>query len=461
MIIRRLLALAAGAAVCCAATAAPARAQTLAAAPGAQVTVLTPRPGFFNEPSVAINPINPNQVAAAFQSPAAVSYSQDAGAHWQASRGVAPSNYAVSGDVSITYDILGHLILCYIAFDKLGTPEYWARGATRNGVFARRSLDGGKTWGPNAAAIDEQPTRPLMPFEDKPYIMADNNPSSPYAGSLYVGWTEFTLTKSVILFSRSTDGGITWSPPHEISTASGYPRDDNGALEGFAATVGPDGTVYAVWSNANSVVLATSADGGRTFTASRKILDVAPPYFEIEELKRTNGFPQISADQRTGRIFITWSDYRNGDVDVFCSTSPDRGATWSRPVRVNDDALHNGADQFFQWLAVDPADGSANVVFYDRRADPRNHSATITLARSTDGGQTFKNYGWMDKPFDADGQFIGDYTGIAALNGRVYGVWAITARRRRTRRAAARPEASPAVATIVQAGIADFRSPAK
>lgn len=122
---------------------------------------------------------------------------------------------------------------------------------------------------------------------------------------------------------------------------------------------------------------------------------------------------------------MTWSDYRNGDVDVFCSSSKNRGKTWSPAVRVNSDPLHNGADQFFQWMAVDPADGSMNVVFYDRRADAENRKSTITLARSTDGGKTFANYAWNAEPFDAEGVFMGDYTGIAAFNGRVYGIWTI------------------------------------
>jgi hypothetical protein len=91
---------------------------------------------------------------------------------------------------------------------------------------------------------------------------------------------------------------------------------------------------------------------------------------------------------------------------------------------VNNDPLHNGADQFFQWLAVDPSDGAANVVFYDRRADPNNRALSVVLARSTDGGQSFANYTWAIPPFDPEGNFIGDYSGIAALNGRVYAVWA-------------------------------------
>jgi BNR/Asp-box repeat len=442
--------------------------QGLLPPPGAQVVTISARPGRFNEPSVAINPKNPNQIVAAFQSPATVSYSQDGGANWQIAAGTAADDYKVSGDVSITYDILGHAILCYIAFDKLGTARYWAHGATRNGVFVRRSLDGGKTWDAHAVAVDDQPTRPQMPFEDKPYLVADNNRDSPFAGNLYLGWTEFSLTKSIILFARSTDGGITWSLPYEISTHEGIPRDDNGAVEGFDAVAGPDGTVYTVWADDTGLAMAVSHDGGLTFRPSHKILELPASYFKVEDVERSDGFPQIGIDPRTQTLFVTWADYRNGDVDVFCSTSHDRGATWTEPVRVNDDPIHDGTDQFFQWLALDPTDGSANVVFYDRRADPDNRVALITLARSTDGGQTFKNYAWTQAPFSpTDDQFIGDYTGLAAFGGRVYGAWtyapvpAGNRRRPRSELRRNRSMANRAAPTIVQLGMADFRSPAK
>ncbi|MGA8025037.1 MAG: sialidase family protein [Candidatus Acidiferrales bacterium] len=391
--------------------------------PNAKVLALNPTPGRYTEPAIAINPKNPNQIAAAFQVPASIAYSEDSGATWQIAKHTAPENYAISGDVSLTYDAKGHAILCYIAFDKLGTSQYWAHNATRNGIFIRRSLDGGKTWESNAISVDEQPTRKIMPFEDKPYIVADNNPQSPYKGNLYIGWTEFTLEKTAILFSRSTDGGKTWSPPQEISTHEGLPRDDTGAVEGFTATAAADGTLYAAWADGSTIAMTTSKDGGATFGPSRAILDTAPSYYGVEAVERANGFPQLGLDPTTNRLFLTFSDYRNGDVDVFCSTSIDRGAAWSPATRVNSDPLHNGADQFFQWLAVDPADGSANVVFYDRRHDPNNRAVSVVLARSTDGGQTFTNYAWPTAPFDPEGNFIGDYSGIAALQGKVYAVW--------------------------------------
>jgi len=42
-----------------------------------------------------------------------------------------------------------------------------------------------------------------------------------------------------------------------------------------------------------------------------------------DTLERANGFPQIAIDPKSRRLYVTWTDYRNGDLDVFCSTSTD------------------------------------------------------------------------------------------------------------------------------------------
>ena len=414
-------------------------------APGATLTTISPEPGTWTEPGVSVNPLDPRQVVVVFQYTAQAAYSQDAGHTWHLATGVSLPQYRMSGDVSTVFDNKGHAFLACIAFDKLGTTNYWAHGATRNGIYIRRSLDGGATWEPEVHPVAVQTTSPGIPFEDKPYIVADTS-KSPYAGNLYIGWTRWTLTDSRMLFSRSTDDGLTWSEPIEISQVRGLPRDDNGALEGFDGVVGPDGTLYAVWTLTDHIVFTESHDGGRTFSRTRNIVTTAPTMFDIADLERANGFPQIAIDPRGGPhggpLYVTWSDYRNGGVDVFCIVSRDHGRSWSAPVRVNNDPIHDGADHFFQWLAVDPLSGEVNVVFYDRREDPADKVQIVALARSSDGGASFANYAWTTTPFHSEGVFMGDYLGLAAWGDRVYGAWPV------------RPGTEDK--TSLQIGVADF-----
>ncbi|HEV3036760.1 MAG TPA: sialidase family protein [Candidatus Angelobacter sp.] len=395
--------------------------QQLSAPPQLHLADLMEKPGYFNEPSIAVNPEDPQELAVAWQVAASVAYSSDGGKTWITAAGTAPKDYRVSGDVSITYDASGHAILCYIAFDKLGTSQYWAHGATRNGVFVRRSLDGGKTWESDAIAVISHETTPGIPFEDKPYIVADTT-TSPHKGNLYIGWTQFTLSASELLFSRSTDAGKTWSKPITLSSVPGLPRDDNGALEGFHGAVGPDGTLYTVWADREGIMMATSHDGGVTFTKDHRIIKTGPAYFTVEGVSRSDGFPQIGVNPANGKLYVAWSDFNNGDVDVFVSSSTDHGRSWSAPIRVNNDPVHNGTDQFFQWMAVDPISGAVNVIFYDRRGD--NKATTVTLGRSTDDGKTFNNWTFDSQAFETSGDFVGDYLAIAAHGNKVFGAWA-------------------------------------
>jgi hypothetical protein len=216
--------------------------------------------------------------------------------------------------------------------------------------------------------------------------------------------------------------------------------------------------LYAVWSQDNNIMLTLSRDGGKTFSRARAIVHTAPTIFAIETLDRANGFPQIAIDPKSKRLYVAWSDYRNGDLDIFCLSSADGGRTWTQAMRVNNDDVHNGAEQFFQWLAVDPTDGTVNLLFYDRRGDPRNRKQIVVLARSSDGGRSFANYAWTEEPFEAGDVFFGDYTAIAAFGGRVYGAWTEKPNRPPDSDPITEDEKSKRHGTVVKVGVADFRN---
>ena len=431
-------------------------------APHRHVTTVSPPDIRANEPSIAVNPNKPNQVVAAFQ-PAGIAYSTDGGQTFALADLPAIEGWRGGGDVSVSFDNKGNVYLATLHFEKLGSASYWGHGAGRNGIFVRRSGDGGKTWDKDAARVKAfEKEEPNMPMEDMPRVFADSRPGSPYAGNVYVGWIEWQIDRSVILFARSVDGGKTFEQPQRISTHDGLPRDDNGGLVGFVGVVGADGTIYAIWNDGTTIAFTQSHDGGKTFAPSRSVIDVAPPYFGgaggIPGVSRAMGFPQIGVGRREGKraepLYLSWSDYRNGDVDVFCVTSTDHGRTWSKPVRVNNDAIHDGIDQFFQWMAVDPESGDVYVQFYDRRDDPANRKTGVTIARSSDGGKTFTNYAWEDIPFETPRPaFLGDYTWLAAYRRRVYGIWTEALPATGTEQSTGQP---PRPATAVRVGFADF-----
>ena len=427
--------------------------------PGAHVLQVSPSGGHYSEPGIALNPNNPKQIvvvmqgAEKVQGTATAAYSVDGGSLFHLAASAGPKDWKVAGDVSIALDNKGRAYLCYLAFDKLGTAAYWAHNSGRNGIFVRRSPDGGKTWDTKAVAVKAFAASGThdVPFEDEPRIFADTQPTSPYSGDLYVGWVEWQIKQSIMLFSRSSDGGQTWSEPIRISTHAGLPRDDNGSLGGFVVAIAPDGTLYALWADGDSLVLTESHDGGKTFSASRPVVETGPPYFgETPAVSRVEGFPQIALDPQGRTLYACWSDYTNGDIDVFLSRSADLGHSWSKPARVNDDPIHDGADQFFQWMTVDPKTGAIYVEFYDRRNDPANISIQVTLARSTNGGRTFTNYAWTRTAFNPDKAFLGDYTWMTAYDNHVYAAWTAAVPGVKTAGSTA------AATTVIQVGTADF-----
>ncbi len=425
-------------------------------APGRHVVTITPPGATGSEPCIAVDPNDPDRVVAGAGG-RWFAYSTDGARTFTPVRPAGESGRA-GGDCSLAFDDQGQVFLSFLWIERNGLPGYWGHGPGANGVFVRRSPDGGETW-------DEQETserswngdeRQIW-LEDMPRIWSDAQPKSPYKGNLYTAWIEWQLTQSVVLFSRSTDHGKSWSTPIQISTIPGWPRDDNGAVVGIIGTVAPDGTQYVVWNQGLNVTLAVSHDGGKTFEPSGPIFDVGPPYFggavSIPGLSRAMGFPQIGVDNQNGTLYVTWSDFRNGDVDVFIRRSEDHGKTWTHLSRVNDDPVHDGGDQFLQWMAVDPVDGSVYVQFYDRRQNPGSLETRVTLARSVDGGRTFKNYEWSETPFSGQNMFLGDYVWMTARDGKVYGVWAEGAPADYKVDGPARPGRTP---TIIKVGTARF-----
>lgn len=392
------------------------------------------------EVSIAINPANTDHiVAVSLQAmkpgaPARISNfsyaSLDGGRTWRTVP-VPNDHRRVHGDDAVTIARDGTIYHSYIAFDGIRVPR---PDRASSGIYVRTSRDG-IDWNAPVPVIDHINT--AIPFEDKPWIGVDDAEESPHRGNVYVVWTRFDEYgsadpehKSHIWFARSRDGARSFTPPVRVSDTPGDAKDSDGTVEGVVPSIGLAGEVYLAWAGPRGLVFDRSLDGGYTFGRDVVVTTLVGGWdLPQPGITRHNGMPVTAVDHsrgpNRGTIYINWIDERHGDADVFIVSSRDRGATWSPPVRVNDDPKGNTRPQLFTWMAVDPADGSVNVVFLDRRDTQGTHNA-VTVARSVDGGKTFVNHRVNRPPFPSnDGVFYGDYLGIDAHGGRVVAAYPV------------------------------------
>jgi hypothetical protein len=157
------------------------------------------------------------------------------------------------------------------------------------------------------------------------------------------------------------------------------------------------------WEDPFALVVTTSGDGGRSFGRGVELESGVVPTRRF--LVFLPEFPSLAAAPG-GRLYVAWADGRNGDEDVFLRRSDDGGRTWSGPVRVNDNRTGDGTSQYLPRVATAPS-GRVDVAFLDRRRDRRDVRTDAFLARSGDGGRSYRNVRVSSKSFDSRvGPFI-------------------------------------------------------
>jgi len=305
------------------------------------------------------------------------------------------------------------------------------------------SSNNGVNWTTSQAGPNPSSSADLL---DKNHMTADKTVGSPYENRLYNAWTAFVTgspNNEMIELVWSSNNGLTWSTPKNISAAVASGSHD----QGINLSTGPNGEVYAAWAiydawpgGEDAIGFAKSTDGGVNWAPATRAYSALN--FGIRgNLKptsiRVSSFPSMAVDRTNGpgrgTIYITWPQRgvapAGSDPDIVMMKSTDGGTTWSAPVRVNNDPLNNGKDQYYPWMTVDQTTGHVYSVWYDSR-DMSNDSASVYMARSTDYGQTFENIKISDSKFKPKaisglaGGYQGDYIGITAKDNNVWAYWA-------------------------------------
>ncbi|MCE1164782.1 MAG: T9SS type A sorting domain-containing protein [Bacteroidetes bacterium] len=371
------------------------------------------------EESITINTRNTNQLVIGVNTmnitPSAMGYyySSNGGYNW--SGNYIMSSYGQYGsDPCVITDTSG-------AFYYFGLGNWRIPPPNLDKILCTKSINGGLNW------TDACQLALLTPkMDDKEYACVDFSGGSPYVNYIYITWTLFdtynsynTNDSSNIYFSRSTNSGITFSAPVRINKQAGNCRDSSLTVEGAVPCTGPNGEIYVSWGGNNVISFDRSTNGGVTW-----LDDDITVTQQLGGWAGGNAFPitacDISNSPYRGNVYICFTDKRSGagDKDVWVVRSTNSGTNWNNPVRVNNDGP--GYQEYLPWMCVDQVTGYIYVVYYDDHYDYPLYN--VTLARSTNGGASFKNVKISSTSSLLNG-YIGDYIGVTAHDNKVRAVW--------------------------------------
>jgi hypothetical protein len=387
------------------------------------------------ETDIAFNPLDPENLVAA-QNDSRVGFNQtgidwsiDTGEHWgdllppfrgklnnpaaqEPLPGVDPNRHTVLGgpgtlhtydaasDPGLAFDSQGRVIYSAVAFDVNSAANMVFVTVSPPGAGGSFFLDIPAESRRFIVAEDNNPNV----AHDKPFITADQSPSSPNRDNVYVTWTLFRFgcgvtgagfCESPVFGAMSTDHGLTWSTPELVSGANPslcvfgdfFTEDPSDASlcnfdQGSDPAVLPNGDLVVAFINNNTRGIngqqlavtchptGSSPEGTAHLNCDRptKIGDdivTGQPLCDFGRgpepcipgtFVRTNDFPRIAVNTENGHLFVVWSDYRNGEYDVQLSRSTNGGERWSQSVTVNPDF---GLDHYFP--AVDVAERTSST----------------------------------------------------------------------------------------------------
>ena len=339
-----------------------------------------------NEPSIAIDPRNLSRIVIGWRQfdsvqssfrQAGWAYSHDAGRTWTFS-GVLEEGVFRSDPV-LDADADGNFYF-YSLTDDFTCDLF-------------KSVDGGMSW------LDGVPA-----FGGDKAWMAIDRTDGIGSGNIYCGWSH-----GVESFARSTDGGLTFE------TSEGW-------TWWGTITVGPDGEVYM--SSGGTVVKksvnAQNSEEMPVFSPSVFVdLGAGFPSYEGPNPGGLLGQPWIATDHSQGpargNVYVLGSvrGAENDPLDVMFSRSTDGGATWSDPIRVNDDPPETNAWQWFGTMSVAPS-GRIDAIWNDTRNTAQTNLSELYYAFSIDNGMTWSENVPLSPVFDSfvgwpNQDKIGDY----------------------------------------------------
>lgn len=372
-----------------------------------------------NEPAVAVNPKNSNNIIVGYnshddnQNTIRCGYSTtfDGGLTW--TRGVlsaAPGVPQPLGDPSVTFAPDGKAY-----FACLAASDADPFSAEEEAIIVSTSTNGGKTFGPGNVAVKGRPNSPYPVFIDQESIAA-----SPTGNGIHLCYTLYDKPagkdRYAIWSAHSLNNSGPWTKSIVANTRG------ESAL-GCSVTVTGKGRVWVgYWNKTTSRAHAAYSDNGSTFIQTTLGSKIGHEECGSDESEVPGRHVLLSAEPTIGsnRVMGAWAHEAANGHTLVRSTWTD-GTEWKKPVQTST------ADtvEIFQPALSWGRDGKIALGFYEKAA----RSLTYNISSTTNPSQPFaapktvatgpSNLCNSLKPFER----FGDYTAVVRLDGSTFAAW--------------------------------------
>lgn len=327
----------------------------------------------------------------------------------------------------------------WVQFGADGTAYFaavsWNVSNPEVAQFVATSSDGGRTWNRPVPVI--RVNDPNVSNASRPALTADPK----HEQTMYNVWAQSHTALAAaphgsVGFSRTTDGGKTWSEARAIYDAPAGMQTSANEIVAL-----PNGDLLNMFTELrmgsasgeprrNRIAFIRSSDGGLNWSspitvATSELANVVDPRTGTT-VRVGDSFAHKAVDPRPGTstIYVVWADARftNGKtMQIVRATSTDGGVTWTEPVAVSPEPAHQ---QFIPAVTVNDS-GDVAVGWYGFATDTTATSELPTnywITWSTDQGATWKpKQPVTPRPFDLrtapynTGFFFGEYQGLVAV----------------------------------------------
>jgi hypothetical protein len=289
--------------------------------------------------------------------------------------------------------------------------------------------------------------------DDRESGWADNNPSSPFFGRMYISWNDFNIGAGALVESFSSDNGNTWSSAVTVINSGTFIRNTQ-----ITGDMSGNGTLYIAgmdeggggFPHNDTNKIFKSTDGGaswsNTYTGTpfpgpgvcssgyfAGIFSTNGCYWRHEGWGEPAAFNNI--------VHLVYAQHGTGSDpgDVYYIRSSDGGVTFSAPFKLNTDSTTRP-----QWqpnLSVSPT-GTVFATWYDAREStdsdcqygvPASPCYRMWSRKSNDNGVSWLSddtFSDVVSPLPAQsdpnivGSYVGDYDYGAALLTKHVTSWA-------------------------------------